>query len=57
MVPTRESILKYKENKLNVEALVSRINGQYGTLGWTPIIYQYQTVDFKKLVAYTVLRM
>ncbi|MEJ0055342.1 MAG: trehalose-6-phosphate synthase [Bacteroidota bacterium] len=51
MVPTRESILKYKENKMNVEALVSRINGKYGTLGWTPIVYQYQTVDFRKLVA------
>lgn len=51
MVPTRESILKYKENKLNVEALISRINGKYGTLGWTPLIYQYQSVDFKKLVA------
>ncbi len=51
MVPTRESILKYKENKLNVEALISRINGKYGTIGWTPIVYQYRTMDFKQLVA------
>ncbi len=51
MVPTRESILKYKENKLNVEALISRVNGKYGTLGWTPIVYQYRTMDFKQLVA------
>lgn len=51
MVPSRESILKYKENKLAIEALVSRINGQYGTFGWTPIVYQYQRMDFKHLVA------
>ena len=51
LVPTRESILKYKENKLNVESLISRVNGKYGTLGWTPIVYQYKSVDFKELVA------
>lgn len=51
MVPTRETILKYKENKANIEALISRINGQYGTLGWTPVLYQYRTVEFKRLVA------
>ncbi|MBI1767056.1 MAG: trehalose-6-phosphate synthase [Bacteroidetes bacterium] len=51
LVPTRESILKYKENKANVESLISRINGTYGTLGWAPIVYQHQSVDFKKLVA------
>jgi trehalose 6-phosphate synthase/phosphatase len=51
MVPTRESIPKYKENKLAVESLISRINGKYNTLGWTPIVYLYQTVDFKRLVS------
>src|SRR5690349_10131460 len=51
MVPTRESIPKYKENKSIVESLVSRINGKYSTLGWSPILYLYQTVDFKKLVS------
>jgi len=51
MVPSRESILKYNENKNTIEALISRINGKFGTIGWTPIVYHYQTVDFKKLVA------
>lgn len=51
LVPTRESIWKYKENKLNVESLISRVNGKYSTLGWTPIVYQYKSVDFKELVA------
>src|ERR1043165_4505363 len=30
MVPSRESIIKYRENKLAIEALISRINGTYG---------------------------
>lgn len=50
MVPSRESIPKYKENKATIESLVSRVNGKYSTLGWTPIVYLYQTVDFRKLV-------
>lgn len=51
MVPSRESILKYKENKITVEAIISRINGKFGTIGWAPVVYHYQTVDFNKLVA------
>jgi trehalose 6-phosphate synthase/phosphatase len=51
LVPTRDSILKYKENKLVVETTISRINGMFGTLTWTPIIYQYRSLDFQKLVA------
>lgn len=51
LVPTRETIPKYKENKLSVESLISRINGKYGSLSWVPIVYQYHTVDFAKLVA------
>ncbi len=51
MVPTRESIQKYKENKDKVEGTISRINGLYSTIGWTPIIYYYQTMDLRDLVA------
>ncbi|HWA32555.1 MAG TPA: trehalose-6-phosphate synthase [Cyclobacteriaceae bacterium] len=52
MVPSRESILKYRENKLAIEALISRINAAYGTIGWTPVVYQYQSPELKKLVTY-----
>lgn len=50
LVPTRDGVLKYKENKKEVEMLISRINGTHGSLSWTPVIYQYRSVDFKKLV-------
>ena len=51
LVPSRDGILKYKENKREVETLISRINGMHSTLTWTPIIYHYRTIDFRKLVS------
>jgi trehalose 6-phosphate synthase/phosphatase len=49
VVPSRDIITKYAETKREIEGLVSRINGKYGTLGWTPVIYQYKSLEFKKL--------
>ena len=51
VVPSRDIIAKYKETKSDIEGVVSRINGKYGGIGWTPVIYQYKTLDFKKLLA------
>lgn len=51
MVPTRDGVPKYRENKKETEVLISRINGTYGTLNWTPVIYQYRTLDVRKLTA------
>jgi trehalose 6-phosphate synthase/phosphatase len=49
MVPSREILTKYKENKQETERLVSNINGKYGNIDWTPVVYQYKSVDFAKL--------
>lgn len=49
VVPSRDIIAKYKENKESIEGLVSRINGQYGNFDWTPVVYQYKSIDFKKM--------
>jgi len=51
VVPSRDIITKYKETKKEIEGLVSEINGKYGSLDWTPVVYQYKTLEFKKLVA------
>lgn len=51
VVPSRDIITKYKETKKDIEGIVSRINGKYGGIGWTPVIYQYKTLEFKKLLA------
>lgn len=49
IVPSREIITKYKENKQEIERLISNINGKYGDIDWTPVLYQYKSLDFTKL--------
>jgi len=51
VVPSRDNIGKYKEMKKEIESTVGRINGQYSTLAWRPIIYQYKSLAFNELVA------
>jgi trehalose 6-phosphate synthase/phosphatase len=51
VVPSRDSIEKYKEMKGEIEATVGRINGKYSTLAWRPIIYQYKSLSFNELVS------
>lgn len=51
IVPSREEINKYGERKKLIELNIGRINGSLGNYKWTPIVYQYQSVDFDKLVA------
>ncbi|HEY7166245.1 MAG TPA: bifunctional alpha,alpha-trehalose-phosphate synthase (UDP-forming)/trehalose-phosphatase [Candidatus Binatia bacterium] len=51
VVPSRIGIENYEETKKQIEELVGKINGQFGTIGWVPIIYQYRSVPFESLVA------
>ena len=51
VVPSRDSIGPYQEMKKEIEAMVGRINGKYGTIAWRPIVYQYKSVAFEELVA------
>lgn len=51
LVPSREEIKKYGERKRLIELNIGRINGNMGNYKWTPIVYQYQSVDFDKLIA------
>ncbi len=50
-VPSRINVDNYMHLKKEVDELVGRINGQYGTIGWTPIWYLYQFLPFEKLAA------
>ncbi len=52
VVPSREEIPKYKELKLTIERLVSEINGEYGSPGWTPVVYLHRCLSRRELVAY-----
>jgi trehalose 6-phosphate synthase/phosphatase len=50
IVPSRTGVEQYKQTKRQVEELVGRINGQFGTLDWVPIVYQYRSWPFPSLV-------
>ncbi|HZZ38331.1 MAG TPA: trehalose-6-phosphate synthase [Acidobacteriaceae bacterium] len=51
VVPSRENIPRYRELKLEIETLVSQINGQYGDPGWMPVHYIHRSVERPELVA------
>jgi len=49
--PSRAGVERYQWLRDEVERLVSRINGEFGTVDWTPVIYYYQGVQLDRLVA------
>jgi trehalose 6-phosphate synthase len=51
VVPSREDIPKYRELKLEIERLVSQINGQFGDPGWMPVHYMHRSVERAELLA------
>ncbi len=49
VVPSRQIISKYNERRKLIEEQVGRINGNYSTLSWQPIIYRYSHLPFKEM--------
>ncbi len=49
--PSRTGVQEYQELKREVDELVGRINGRYGTFNHTPIVYINQTVPRTRLSA------
>ncbi|MCD6362578.1 MAG: bifunctional alpha,alpha-trehalose-phosphate synthase (UDP-forming)/trehalose-phosphatase [Synergistetes bacterium] len=50
-VPSRTKVERYMELKRQVDEVVGRINGRFGTIGWVPIWYLYRSLPFHSLVA------
>jgi trehalose 6-phosphate synthase/phosphatase len=50
-VPSRTEVDAYKELRDYIEQTVSRINGMYATVDWTPISYQFKNLPFAQVVA------
>lgn len=50
-VPSRTGVDTYVQLKREVDELIGRINGKYGTIGWTPIWYLYRALPFHALTA------
>ncbi len=51
VAPSRTEVESYQAMKQELEQTVGRIVGAYGTVHWTPLIYQYRTLGFEELVA------
>lgn len=50
-VPSRGDVGAYKDLREQIEQKVSRINGRFSTIDWTPITYRYQSLPFNELCA------
>ncbi len=50
-VPSRTEVDAYRDLRDEIEKIVSRINGTFGTVNWAPISYQFQNRPFAEIVA------
>jgi trehalose 6-phosphate synthase/phosphatase len=50
-VPSRESVPSYQRLRREIDELVGRINGEHGTVDWTPIQYVHRSISHTQLVA------
>lgn len=50
-VPSRTEVDAYKDLRDRIEKTVSRINGAYASLDWTPIAYQFRNLPFEQIAA------
>ncbi|MBL0956429.1 MAG: bifunctional alpha,alpha-trehalose-phosphate synthase (UDP-forming)/trehalose-phosphatase [Leptospira sp.] len=50
LVPSRTDVSSYQSMKRAIDEKVGAINGSFGTLDWTPILYQYKGFPFEELV-------
>ncbi len=49
VVPSRIAVERYQNMKEKIDEMVGRINGKFGHLDWTPVLYQYKTFSFEEL--------
>lgn len=50
-VPSRTQVDVYHHLREDIEKIVGRINGEYGTIDWTPVSYMYRSLPFDQLAA------
>ncbi|HPR32968.1 MAG TPA: bifunctional alpha,alpha-trehalose-phosphate synthase (UDP-forming)/trehalose-phosphatase [Prolixibacteraceae bacterium] len=49
-VPSRDQVDRYQHLKRRVDEWVGYINGQYGTINYTPVWYFYRSLPFENLI-------
>ena len=50
-VPSREGVRRYAELRREVSEMIGELNGEFGTPGWTPVIYMRRSVSTPELAA------
>jgi len=51
VVPSRTKAEHYQHIKRQIDELVGKINGEFGSVNWTPILYIYRYIPFEQLIA------
>lgn len=51
VVPSRIGVYKYQETKETIDQIIGSINGKFGSIKWTPVIYQFKNLPFDELAA------
>jgi trehalose 6-phosphate synthase/phosphatase len=51
VVPSRLESEHYEEMKEEIDKLVGGINGKFGTIDWTPIVYRYRFLPYNQLLS------
>ena len=52
VVPSRDTVPKYRQLKEEIDLLVGRINGKYARLNWSPVHYFYRSFPLPALSAF-----
>jgi trehalose 6-phosphate synthase/phosphatase len=50
-VPSRSQVAEYRELKREIDELVGRVNGRFGTASWSPIRYLHRSFSSERLAA------
>ncbi|MEN8117410.1 MAG: bifunctional alpha,alpha-trehalose-phosphate synthase (UDP-forming)/trehalose-phosphatase [Bacteroidota bacterium] len=48
--PSRENVTDYQDLKRELDELVGRINGKFGTIGWMPVWYFYKSLTRDEMI-------
>jgi trehalose 6-phosphate synthase/phosphatase len=51
VVPSRIGVDQYEHMKRQIEEQVGKINGRFGSISWTPILYQFRSLSLYPLAA------
>jgi trehalose 6-phosphate synthase/phosphatase len=51
-VPSRSTVPAYADFQQHVHSIVGRVNGKYGTVSHTPIVFLHRSLDFDEVVSF-----